>query len=76
MLKKPAIFRIPEFKVFAQLKKPAEIQDFIDRMPMNFRNVCRSPLLSLKKNKIYCLDGAILAAAILWYHGKNPLFSA
>jgi len=73
MSKRPKVFDRPEFKIFRKLNTPAKIQDFIDRLPMNFSNTCRSPLAVLRKNKAYCLEGAFLAATILWYHGRRPL---
>ncbi len=33
----------------------------------------RSPLETLKHSMAHCLEGALLAAAALWYHGEEPL---
>ena len=73
MLKRPKVFSWPEFKRFSKLNSPAKIQDFIGVMPMNFKITYRSPLMVLKRNKSYCIEGAVLAAAILWYHDQKPL---
>jgi len=73
MLRRPKVFNQPEFRVFKKLSTPAKVQDFIDRLPMNFYTTCRSPLMVLRTNRAYCLEGAFLAAAILWYHGRPPL---
>ncbi|HXF44305.1 MAG TPA: hypothetical protein VNK70_02490 [Candidatus Paceibacterota bacterium] len=73
MLKKPKIFNIPEFEVFKKLNTPAKVQDFIDKIPVNFSITCRSPLSVLRKNRAYCIEAAFLAAAIFWYHGRRPL---
>jgi hypothetical protein len=65
-----------EFKIFKKLVTPAKIQDFLDTVPINFeknRDTCRSPLYSLKYNKAHCMEGALLAAAALWYNGSEPL---
>ena len=66
---------VPEFKVFKKLDKPWKIQDFLDKIPMNFlkRHTYYSPLSVLKKNKSHCMEGAMLASAIFWYHGERPL---
>lgn len=70
---RPKFFEAPEFKVFKKLNTPAKVQDFIEKIPMNFSTTCRSPLTVLKKNRVYCIEGAFLAAAIFWYHGRPPL---
>lgn len=65
-----------EFKLFRKLDSPAKIQDFLDSMRINFelkRETCRSPLMALKHNEAHCMEGAMLAAAVLWYHGEKPL---
>jgi len=73
MLRRPKVFDCPEFRVFKKLNTPAKIQDFVDKIPMNFSTTCRSPLTVLRKNRAYCIEGAFLAAAIFWYHGRPPL---
>lgn len=58
------------------LKSPAQIQDFLDRIPMNFElggDTHRSPRDVLRANEAHCIEGALLAAAILWIHGEPPL---
>jgi hypothetical protein len=65
-----------EFRIFKKLNSPAKIQDFLDTLPINFEsrgNTCRSPLETLKKKEAHCLEGAMLASAILWSHGERPL---
>lgn len=65
-----------EFAVFKKLKSPAKIQDFLDTIPINFevkKETCRSPLFVLRHNKAHCMEGAMLAAAVLWYRGERPL---
>lgn len=66
----------PEFKIFKKLDTPWKVQDFLDSIPINFeigRETYRTPLYTLKHNKAHCMEGALLAAAILWYHGHEPL---
>ena len=65
-----------EFDVFKKLNSPEKIQDFINSIPANFEingETCLSPLLSLEKNTAHCIEGAMLASAILWYHGERPI---
>jgi len=42
-------------------------------MPINFRQTHRSPRCSLREKKVQCIEGALLAAAALAYHGRAPL---
>ena len=67
---------LPEFAVFKKLNSPRKVQDFIDGLGMNFekkRETCRSPLMVLRSGEAHCAEGALLAAAIFWYHGELPL---
>ncbi len=69
-------FKFKEFDIFKKLNTPSKIQDFIDDIEINFEKngeTCRSPLMVLKHNEAHCLEGALLASAIFWYHGKPPL---
>lgn len=68
--------QLKEFRIFKKLNSPAKIQDFLDTLPINFEshgNTCRSPLETLKRKEAHCLEGAMLASAILWSHGERPL---
>lgn len=43
---------------------------------MNFEKdgeTCNSPLYVLKNKSAHCFEGALVAAATLWYHGRPPL---
>ena len=65
-----------EFGAFKPLNTPAKAQDFINAIPFNFEKkgeTCRSPLMALRRNEAHCLEGAMLAAAVFWYHGERPL---
>lgn len=69
-------FDVPEFKVLRNLDRPRKVQDFLDRMPINkesARETCTSPLVTLRRNKAHCMEGALLAALALWMHGDKPL---
>jgi len=65
-----------EARIIRRLKTPRRIQDFINGLEMNFnrdRDTCQSPRHVLKSGKAHCVEGAILAAAILRHHGHRPL---
>lgn len=65
-----------EAKLFRKLNTPAKIQDFLNSISYNFEKdgeTCRSPREVLKAKCAHCLEGAYLAAAVLWYHGEKPL---
>ncbi len=64
------------FALFKKLNSPAKIQDFLNTIPFNFEtngDTCKSPLRTLTEHSAQCMEGAMLAAAILWYHGERPL---
>ncbi len=66
-----------ELKLFKSLNTPSKIQDFINKIPINFeedgKDTCYSPRTVLKKNKCHCIEGAVLAALILRVNGFPPL---
>ncbi len=75
MHKFPEIYK-KDFAIFKKLNSPSKIQDFVNKIPINFEKegeTCRSPLMVLKNNKAHCIEGAILAAACFWHNGENPL---
>lgn len=62
--------------LFKKFSTPAKIQDFLDTLPINHEkrgDTCFSPRLVLKHKKAHCFEGALLGAALLWYHGTKPL---
>ncbi len=72
MKKFPAHLR-EKFKALDKLDNASKIQDFLDGLPINFGETCRSPLFVLQKRTAHCMEGATLAAAAFWYHGRKPL---
>lgn len=65
-----------ELTVLGKLKTPIQIQDFLDRIPMNHEKKGEthwSPRMVLKHKKAHCIEGALLAAAALWLNGEEPL---
>jgi hypothetical protein len=65
-----------EFSIFKKLRTPAAVQDFLNSLEINFpgrRHTYASPLMVLRTGKAHCMEGAMLAAAALWYNGYAPL---
>ena len=65
-----------ELKILKKLNTPIKIQDFLDKMPINFEpngDTCISPMSVLKENTCHCIEGAILAALAMRLNGWPPL---
>ena len=65
-----------EFGILKDLNTPKKIQDFLNKIPINFEekgDTCFSPRMVLKNWKAHCMEGAMLAAAALRFHGREPL---
>lgn len=65
-----------ESSVFRRLNSPTKIQDYLDTLPINFEKdgeTYMSPRRTIRTGIAHCFEGALLAAAALWYHGKKPL---
>lgn len=63
-------------RLFSGLDSPKKIQDFLDSLAINFESrgeSIQSPLRVLQSRRAHCLEGAMLAAAILEFHGHKPL---
>lgn len=74
MLKK--LLQIKEFKKLQTLNEPRKIQDFLNKIPINWGhnwNTCRSALTTLKAHKAHCIEGAFVGAAALYLNGHKPL---
>lgn len=72
----PETLRHPEFKALRPLDTPRKVQDFLDRLPINKERhgeTCSSPLVTLRRNRAHCMEGALVAALALWMHGQRPL---
>lgn len=69
-------FSKKELAFFSKLNNPRKVQDFINSLKANFEengDTCMSPKSVLKKGKAHCVEGALLAATILRFHGYEPL---
>jgi hypothetical protein len=65
-----------ERRLFRRLRTPGAVQDYLDRIPINFEpagETCRSPRGVLRAGVAHCLEAALLAAAAFWFHGRPPL---
>ena len=71
-----AVLMPAEHRLFKRLDTPQKIQDFLDKLPVNFSldgDTAMSPRRVLNARMAHCSEGAIFAAAALAYHGKRPL---
>ncbi len=65
-----------ETKIFRKLDTPIMVQDFLDKIPINFEKhgeTLYSPRQVLRENKAHCMEAALLASAVFWYHGQKPM---
>jgi hypothetical protein len=65
-----------ERSLFSRLDAPGKIQDFLNAIPINREpegDTCLSPRRVLRERRAHCIEGAMLAAAILRHHGERPL---
>ncbi len=65
-----------ELRILKSLNTPRKIQDFLNKIPINFEekeDTCFSPRMVLKNNKAHCMEGALFAAAALRVNGEKPL---
>jgi hypothetical protein len=63
-----------ERRLFARLDSPQKIQTFIDKLPANFEpggDTLMSPRRMMKAKVAHCAEGAMFAAAVLAFHGKD-----
>ena len=64
-----------EQNIFQSLDTPHKIQDFLNtlkRKKGSGEPIVRSPRLVLQERSANCMEGALLAAAVLMHHGKRP----
>jgi hypothetical protein len=62
-----------ELKLFAKLNTPQKIQNFLNTLAPSTRDSSFSPRRALTNCRANCIEGATLAAVILWFHGRKPL---
>lgn len=54
-----------EKKLLSRLKKPEQVQAFLDGVPYSSEPIYRSPRSVMRDGKAHCFDGAMFAAAAL-----------
>jgi len=62
-----------ERRLFARLNTPRKIQDWLDRLPVNFEpdgDTVMSPRRMLQARAAHCAEGALFAAAVMMFHRK------
>jgi len=65
-----------ERKILRALDAPWKIQEFLNAVPTNHEpdgDTCLSPRRVLRERRAHCMEGAMLAAAALRFHGQPPL---
>jgi hypothetical protein len=65
-----------ERRLFARLTTPQKIQDYLDRLPVNFEpdgDTVMSPRRMLKTGAAHCAEGALFAAAVMMFH-RQPVW--
>ena len=67
-----ALFTAEERKVLDALTTPRRIQDFLDSTEYSSDPIYRSPRSVLRDRKAHCVDGSLLAACAMRYHGNEP----
>lgn len=63
-------------RTLAGLKTPAQVQDFIDAIPMNHEpdgDTCLCVADVLRQGRAHCIEAAFVAACALWMQGRAPL---
>lgn len=73
-----AILSPAERAVFKKLNTPIKIQDFLDHFPVKYfgskgEPIIKSPKFALQAKGMHCMEGALVAATALAYHGYKPL---
>lgn len=70
-------FTKKELAMMKRLNTPAKVQDFLNKIPINFEkdgvDTVKSPIMVLRANNAHCIEGAMLGAYILSLHGHPPL---
>ena len=70
------IFTSKEHTILRKLSTPSKIQDYLNTLKINFEqggDTAHSPRWVIREGEAHCLEGALVAALALWYHGHKPL---
>ncbi|MBC7742417.1 MAG: hypothetical protein H7061_09480 [Bdellovibrionaceae bacterium] len=63
----------PFFQLAKKYKTPREVQRYIDSLKYNKADSVQSAQAGIRSGQVHCLEGAFIAAAILEYHGYEPV---
>jgi hypothetical protein len=69
------LYSSQEVQLFKRLNTPSKVQDYLNSLKFNFEKngeTCMSPRFVIKNKTAHCMEGAMLAAAILEFHGYKP----
>ena len=74
----PAAFKPAERRLIARLRTPAQVQDYLNRLPYNIEpppgpGTLRSFRQVVRRHTAHCLEAALFAACVLEQHGYPPL---
>ncbi len=63
-----------ELRLYKKLSTPAKIQDYLNTLKRNHneKKIIMSPREVIQSQSAHCIEGALLASSILWYHGHTP----
>lgn len=70
------VYSPDERQILGKLNSPVKIQDYLNSFPyqLNKKNqTLSSPRVVIREQRANCIEGALLAATALWYHGHKPL---
>lgn len=65
-----------ELSILKKLYTPEKIQTYVSAIPHNFEphgDSCMSVREVFRTNRALCMEGALVAALALWFHGERPL---
>ena len=73
-----ALLSPAERATFSKLNTPIKIQDYLDHFPVKYfgrkgEPIIKSPKFAIKAKGMHCMEGALVAATALAYHGHKPL---
>jgi len=62
-----------EVELVRSLDSPTGVQSFLDTLEYSHDPIYRCPVRVLRDRRAHCVDGALLAAALMRLHGRRPL---
>jgi hypothetical protein len=65
-----------EIKLYRKLNSPAKVQDYLNSLRANFEmkgETSMSPRRVIKTKMAHCVEAAVFAATVFWFHKQEPL---